>query len=535
LIVHGEAIVNNIHGLLFTKTENMKRLFLKMSFFFWVCILSIATVKAQENKLPAFITDSLDNYIKTAMGEWNIPGLSVAVVKDGKVVFMKGYGVTEAGGKEPVDENTLFMIGSNTKAFTATALSILQESGQMSMDDKVLKWMPEFRLQDSLATADLRICDLLSHRIGFETFQGDFTYWTSNLTRSEIIRKMSLIRAPYPFRTKWGYCNAAFVTAGELIPRITGRNWEDVVRDSILKPLQMDRTIIMSSELKNVKNIAYPHTIIDNKICRVKFANLDNLAAAGSIVSSASDMSHWLLTQLANGKFNNVQAIPPGAIQSIRQPYSIITSDPADDRLSHFYLYGLGISINDLNGEILYSHTGGVDGFLSCVMFMPEEQLGIVVLTNSDQNGLYNSLASEIRDSFLGLPFRNYSGRSLARFTSNQEESARVLDSLRRIVAMDKNPVLPLSNFTGRYTNELYGDIFISIEKDQLVISFSNHPDMKGMLQYIDNNSFLCTYSNPEMGIVEMPFRLTDGKVSGLTLRVSDFVEFLPYEFQKAD
>lgn len=522
--------------MLFINTENMKKLIQKISFLlFLTCIISIATVEAQERKLPVFITDSLDNYIKTAIADWNIPGAAVAVVKDGNVVFMKGYGVTEAGGKEPVDENTLFMIGSNTKAFTATALSILQESGQMSMNDKVIRWMPEFRLRDSLATADLRICDLLSHRIGFETFQGDFTYWTSNLTRAQIIGKMALIHAPYPIRTTWGYCNAAFVTAGELIPRITGRKWEEVVRDSILKPLQMDRTIIMSSEMKDVKNIAYPHTIIDNKIARVKYANLDNLAAAGSIVSSASDMSHWLLAQLAMGKYNNKQVIPSGALQTIRKPYSIITSDPADDRLSHFYLYGLGLSINDLNGEILYSHTGGVDGFLSCVMFMPEEQLGIVVLTNSDQNGLYNTLASEIRDSFLGLPFKNYSGRSLARFRMNQAESTRVLDSLRSIVALGNKPILPLSSFTGRYTNELYGDIFINIEKDQLVISFSNHPDMKAMLQYIDNNSFLCTYSNPEMGIVEMPFRLTDGKVSGLTLRVSDFVEFLPYEFQKAD
>jgi len=511
----------------------MKKFLLFFLLASWTLLINSFSVNAQENKLPAFISDSLDNYIKTAVNDWNIPGLAVAVVKDGKVVFMKGYGVTKAGSNEPVDENTLFMIGSNTKAFTATSLALLQEAGQLSMNDKVQKWLPYFRLRDSLASADIRICDLLSHRIGFETFQGDFTYWTSDLTREEIIRKMALIHAPYPFRTKWGYCNAAFVTAGEIIPAVTGRKWEDVVRDSILNPLHMDRTLLMSAELKNAKNIAFPHTLIDNKISQIRFANLDNLAAAGSMVSSVSDMTHWLLAQLSMGQYNQIQAIPAGAIQSIREPYSIITSDPADGRLSHFYLYGLGLSINDMAGKILCSHTGGVDGFLSCVMFMPEEQLGIVVLTNSDQNGLYNSLANEIRDAFLELPLKNYSARSLARFRAGQVADSGRLDSLRQIVSKGNKPAFPLSSYCGRYTNEVYGDIFVQAENTQLSITFSNHPDMKASLEYLENNSFLCTYSNPEMGVFEMPFHVTDGKVTGLTLRVSDFLEFLPYEFYK--
>ena len=158
--------------------------------------------KAQDVKLPTFISDSLNRYIERGMANWKIPGLSVAIVKDGKVVLAKGYGVTSIKNGQPIDENTLFMIGSNTKAFTATALAMLQESGKMNLSDKVKKWMPEFRLRDSLASNDIMVCDLLSHRLGFETFQGDFTYWGSNLTRAEVIQKMALIQAPHHFRTQ---------------------------------------------------------------------------------------------------------------------------------------------------------------------------------------------------------------------------------------------------------------------------------------------------------------------------------------------
>jgi CubicO group peptidase (beta-lactamase class C family) len=228
-------------------------------------LLLSASLIAQDTKLPVFITDSLENYITQGIKDWEIPGLSIAIVKNDKVILAKGYGVTRVGGSEPVNENTLFMIGSNTKAFTATALSILNESGKLSLEDKVQRWMPSFSLKDSLATKEVVIADLLSHRLGFESYQGDFTYWSSNLTRDQVIHKMSLITPAYGFRTKWGYCNAAFVTAGELVPRIIGKSWEETIRDSILIPLRMNRTRMLSEELKGIKNIAYPHTLANKR------------------------------------------------------------------------------------------------------------------------------------------------------------------------------------------------------------------------------------------------------------------------------
>jgi len=508
----------------------MKRnvLILALSFIFLSLI-------AQDSKLPVFISDSLENYISKGMADWGIPGLSVAIVKDGEIVFMKGYGVTQVGGEEVVDENTLFMIGSNTKIFTATAITILEQAGAISLNDKVRKWMPDFALKDSLASKEINIADLLSHRIGFETFQGDFTYWTSSLSREEVIQKMSLIDAPYDFRTRWGYCNAAFVTAGELIPRIIGKTWEETIRDSILIPLGMDRTLMLSEELQDQSNAAFSHTIVDNAIVEMPFANIDNLAPAASMSSSASDMSKWLFAQINGGKIDTAQVISRRAIQAPRRPYSILGVDPRDKKETHFYLYGLGLIITDCDGKLVYSHTGGVNGFVSSVMFIPEEKLGIVVLTNTDQNNFYSTLTNEIRDAFLGLPYKNYSDKSYERYKNDKIQANTLIDSLKNLVELKNRPSLKIGSYAGKYHNEVYGDIDIVVEKKKLNIYFSNHPNLIGHLEHLQDDNYLCTYTDPIMGIVEIPFNIVDDEVTGLTLRVNDFVEFLPYNFIKED
>ena len=506
----------------------MKKLAFLLILTFYLC-----TLIAQESKLPVFVTDSLENYITRGMTKWKIPGLSVAIVKDGKVLFMKGFGVTKIESKEPVNENTLFMIGSNTKAFTSTTIAILQEEGKLSLYDKVHKWMPEFKLRDTLASNDIIIADLMSHRIGFETFQGDFTYWTSNLSRAEVIHKMALINALYGFRLKWGYCNAAFLTAGELIPRITGNSWEETVKEKILIPLKMNRTLMLSKELKTASNIAFPYTIVDERLIEIPIPDIDNLAPAGGISSCAKDMAIWLMAQLNEGKVDSIQVIPQKAIQTIRMPYSIMGIDPNDKQETHFYLYGLGLIINDRNGKIVYSHTGGVNGFTSSVMFIPEEKVGIVVLTNTDHNNLFTDLTDEIRDSFLGLPYEDYSDKSLELFKKYTDKSKTKIDSLKNVVKLKNKTGVPLENFEGTYTNEVYGDVAVKLEKKILNIHFSLHPDLIGKLEYLKNDVFLCTYSDPIMGIVEIPFKVENDKVSGFTLHVADFVEFTPYIFIK--
>lgn len=489
--------------------------------------------QAQEIKLPPFITNDLNSYIKKGMQDWQIPGMAVAIVKDDKVILCKGYGVREFGEKDSVNERTLFMIGSNTKAFTATALTILQAEKKVSLNNKVKEWMPGFELKNKLASQEVTITDLLCHRIGFETFQGDFTYWSSNLSRADIIRKMSLIDAVYDFRTKWGYCNAAFVTAGELIPRICGNSWEETVREKILLPLKMNHTRLSITELKLSLNAAVAHTLVNDTLLKIPYPEIDNLGAAGSISSNVEDMSHWLLAQLNEGEYNGTQVINKEAILAIRKPSSILGVNTRFKQASHFALYGLGLEVSDRAGKVVYSHEGGVDGFVSSVMFIPEENVGIVIVTNTDQNNFYQDLTNEIRDAFLGLPFMDFSGKSLNYFKKKQEEAKAWQDSINKLIAIKNKPRLSLTEYTGIYTNTVYGTIEVKQEKNNLAIYFSNHPTLVGNLQHINNDIFLCTYSNPTMGIKEIPFKIENGKVTGLTLRVADFVEFLPYEFAK--
>ncbi|MCX6164175.1 MAG: serine hydrolase [Ignavibacteriae bacterium] len=233
----------------------MKRYIIVISF----CLFFISNLFSQNT----FVSDSLDNYVNYAIKLWNIPGAAVVIVKDGKVIMAKGYGVKEMNTNDKVDENTLFMIASNTKAFTATALALLESEKQISLDDRVVKWMPDFRLYDSTITPYVTIRDLLCHRLGLQTFQGDFVNWSSNLSRKEIIYNFRNLKPVFDFRTRYGYCNAGFLTAGEIIPLVTGKSWEEYVTKNILIPLNMQRSFLTTTVMKIDKNITKGHTIFN--------------------------------------------------------------------------------------------------------------------------------------------------------------------------------------------------------------------------------------------------------------------------------
>ncbi|HSP87131.1 MAG TPA: serine hydrolase domain-containing protein, partial [Ignavibacteriaceae bacterium] len=223
-----------------------------------VFVLLFALNISSQTKIPAFINDSLDGYVEKALTTWQIPGVAVCIVKDGEVVLSKGYGIQESGRQDKVDENTLFMIGSNTKAFTATALALLEYDGKCSLEDKVQKWLPHFTMKDPWVAKELNLTDIVSHRMGMETFQGDFMYWTSDLTMDEVIQKFGQLTPMYSFRTKWGYTNAGYAIAGKLIEKISSKKWEEFLRERVFNPLGMNNTLVLSEELKNATNFAIP-------------------------------------------------------------------------------------------------------------------------------------------------------------------------------------------------------------------------------------------------------------------------------------
>lgn len=505
-------------------------------FFGFLLILLIAcfSTQAQNINRSRFIPDSIDNYINRALTNWRIPGAAVCIVKDNRIVLLKGYGIKELGVPTKVDQNTLFMIGSNTKAFTATALAMLQEQHKLSLDDKVTKYIPDFKLENKLATQEVTIRDLLCHRLGIGTFQGDFTYWTSNLTRGEVMSKLGYVKAPYQFRTKWGYTNAAFVTAGEIIPRITGKTWEQYIKENIFAPLGMTNSLLLSADFPKSINKASAHTLVDGRLVAIPFPQLDNLAPAGAISSSAQDMSKWVFSLLDQGKVGARQVIPTAAIEATRQAQDIVASGKRITGESYYELYGLGWFLQDYDGKRLVMHDGGVNGYVSSVTLVPSEHLGIIILTNSDQNSFYEALRWEILDAYFKRPFQNYSEKYLAGFKMRYANELQANQKLRDSVALNLKPALSLNSYTGKYTNELYGNLTVSKgENNDLEVRFEHHQRMYAKLQPLGGNRFFAIFSDPEFGRAVFPFNVQNGKVTGLRVKVADFIEYTPYDFKK--
>ena len=482
---------------------------------------------------PAFISDSLDSYINKGLKDWNVPGLSIVIVKDGKVVLMKGYGVKDIQSQAPVDENTLFMIASNTKLFTGTSLALLEARGKLSLNDKITKFFPGFKLYDSTTTRLVTIRDMLTHRIGTKTFQGDFTFWNTSLSREEIMRRMRLLKPSLVFRQDYGYCNSCFLTAGQVIPVVTGQTWENFVRDSIVAPLEMNSTMILSTGVEKQSNVALPYTTsYTNQLKQVPFDNWNNLAPSASIISNVSDISHWLMMQLDSGRFNGKQILPWQVLQKTRDINIVTNSRKSSIYPMHIRGYALGLNVADYNGRQVYWHTGGAGGMVSNVCFIPEEKLGIAILTNNDNQNFFELLRYQVMDAYLGVPYINRSLSQLTAFNEEMQKQVSEINSWKARIKGNK-PELSLPSYAGVYTNQLYGNITISQVGNQLKINFAAKPDLSATLNYLDNDEWLMQYNNIEYGIFTVKFDIANGKVRSITTKQNEFVEYDPYVFTK--
>lgn len=480
---------------------------------------------------PSFVKDSLDSYIQEGMKDWNIPGLAIAVVKDGKVVVMKGYGVRDLETKQPVDENTLFMIASNSKLFTGTALAQLDYNKKLSLNDKITKYFPDFRVYDSCTTQLVTIKDMLGHHLGTKTFQGDFTWWNSDLSRTEIMQKMRYLKPNQGFRSSYGYCNSCFLTAGEVIPKVTGKPWEVYVYDSIVAPLGMTHTSTLGRGMAEMSNAATPYTnTFSKELQKLPYDNVDNLAPAGSMVSCVNDLTHWIMLQLDSGRYNGKQVLAWPVLQRTRQGNTLLNTIGSGP--THFNAYGLGVFIKDYNGKMLYEHTGGADGFVTNVCFLPEEKLGITILTNNDNQLFFELLRYQIIRAYLGMPYLNLSKASLSNFTKEHLRSLNEIEALKSRVKGNKPP-LSLSAYTGTYENPVFGNISITKDQNNLKITFPRNRDLTARLQYMDNNQWLLSYSNPAFGIFPLTFKTEGEKVISVEVKVNEFLEFDPYTFTK--
>lgn len=450
------------------------RILLLISFFFF-----------QQQGFSQADLNEIENYIEKARKDWGVPGMSVAIVKGGEVFSSRGYGTLKAGGKERVDEQTLFAIASNTKAFISSAIGVLQGEGKMHLNHKVQQYLPEFKLYDSYASHEATIADLLSHKIGLGTYSGDVIWYKSDFSTREVVGRVQYVPQKYSFRGGYGYSNLMFITAGEVIKEVSGVSWDQFILDRFLQPLGMNRTIASTNELKSKGNYATPHKPLRDINQPLEWINWDNMGAAGGIISSAEDMARWLIFQLNNGIWKNDTILDPSIQNKLWTPHNNYTVSLASKKVNpgtNFRGYGLGWGTGDYFGNQLITHGGGYDGMYSQVALVPELELGIVILTNT-MKGIATPLRMYIINAFIEKDERDWSAEALKNMGKKSGVELNIEVQKEARIA-DTKSSFELSNYAGIYHTNMHGPIQIIVEKDKMRLKFENAPDLSATLEH---------------------------------------------------
>src|SRR5277367_2751827 len=353
----------------------------------------------------------LDEYVARSMKTFEVPGMAIAIVKDGKVTLLKGYGVRKLGEAAAVDENTLFGIGSNTKAFTAAAVATLVDEGKIAWDDPVYERLKGFEMYDPYVSKEMRIRDLLCHRSGLGLGEGDLMFWPhTTFTRDEVVYRLRYLKPATSFRTTYAYNNLMFVTAGQVVAEVSGKSWDDYLREKLFLPLGMNSTNTSATAFKAGDDWASPHSKVEGQLQPIPIENLDNAGPAGSINSSVADMSKWVLLQLNHGKIpgTDTTIFSEQSSRTMWAQQMVVSVGRAPEELknlqAHFSGYGMGWGLRDYKGRKLVSHSGGVAGFVTRVMLVPEENLGVVILTNAEEDSAFESILYHVLDHYFQVP-----------------------------------------------------------------------------------------------------------------------------------
>ena len=432
----------------------------------------------------------IDDYASAVITTWKGPGMAIAVVKDDKTVFAKGYGVRELGKPDKVDENTVFAIASNSKAFTTAALAILADEKKLNWEDKVAKYLPDFQMYDPWVTSELTIRDLVTHRVGLDTFSGDLLWYETTYTGDEILGRLKHLKPVSSFRTRYGYQNLMFIAAGKIVEKVSGRTWCQFVTERILSPLGMTRT---SCSIRNLPdNAALPHNESGGTLRVLHRGNVDGSSSAAALNSSVADLAKWVRTQLAAGKFEGKQIFSEAQAWQMHQPYlaqQISAAAARSNPTRHFSGVGMGWFVYDYHGRKIINHSGGLDGMLSYTVLIPEEKVGFVVLTNSESPA-FAIMMNKIRDVFVGAPKRDYNEEAKAQMAATKTREAEERSKADAARVANTKPSLAFSGYAGTYTSDMYGDVVIAEENGKLVMRFTPSPNFVADLEHWHYDTF---------------------------------------------
>lgn len=511
----------------------------------YLLAISVCLLLVSSNITAQIITSAqIDSLTELTLKTFDVPGIAVGVIKDGKLIHAKGYGVKSLRTMEKVDKNTLFGIASNSKAFTSAALGMLIDEGKLKWDDKVTDYIPEFKMYDPYVTDVFTIRDLLTHRSGLGLGAGDLMMFpdSNNFTKKDIIHNLRHLKPVSGFRTKYDYDNNLYIVAGEVIARVSGMSWEDFIEQRIMQPLGMTASRASISRIPNRNNIVMPHAPVNGKVSTIAIEWDEDANAAGGIVSNITDLSKWLIMQMDNGKYGNGKKMFSEEVHDdFWAPQTIINVGAPGDYNTHFASYGLGWFLRDVKGGYKeVSHTGGLAGIVTQITLIPELKLGIIVLTNQQSDAAFKAITNTIRDSYLGLKGFDRVKQQHDRVVKNEAEAKKITDSTwTGITAQQKltGNKIDITNFIGTYKDEWFGDVTISIKNGQPRFDSKRSPKLSGVLLPYKGNTFVAKWNDRSMDAdAFVRFELDEnGKATRFKMAAISPLTDFSFDFQDLD
>ncbi|WEK19051.1 MAG: serine hydrolase [Candidatus Pedobacter colombiensis] len=485
----------------------------------------------------------VDSLVQKALVTFDVPGIAVAIVKDGRVIHSKGYGVRSLQTKASVTDHTLFGIASNSKAFTAAGLAILVDEGKLRWDDKVVDLIADFKMYNPYVTQEFTVRDLLTHRSGLGLGAGDLMIWpdSTTVTKAELIHNLRFLKPVSGFRTKFDYDNLLYVVAGEVLAKVSGMTWEDFIEQRIMRPLGMTESAADYSRLKDNRNSIDAHAPVNGKITVIgkEFTSIAN--AAGGIWSNVAEMSKWAVMQLNDGKYGenlSKKIFTAASHQEMWSPQTIMGGGSPYN--THFNSYGLGWFLSDVNGYLQASHTGGLGGIVTQVTLIPELKLGIIVLTNQESGAAFTAITNSIKDGYFGIKGKD----RIKQYRTNELKSHEEGEAITKKVwadiaaAQNKNIAKPdLDIYTGKFRDDWFGEINVVKNGADLWFQAIKSPKLKGKMSFYKGNTFIVKWNDSSMNAdAYVIFALgKDGQASGIKMEAISPLTDFSYDFQDLD
>ncbi|MBP6673512.1 MAG: serine hydrolase, partial [Bacteroidetes bacterium] len=446
----------------------------------------------------------LDAYVEKVLKTFNVPGVAVAIVKDGKVLMAKGYGVKTIGTSDKVDSRTNFSIASNTKAFVGTSLGILVDEGKIKWNDRVVEHLPWFQLSDPYVTKELRVIDLLVHRSGLGLGAGDLLIWPTNTyAQKDVVKRFRNIPLATSFRSTYAYDNILYLVAGELIEAVSGMTWDTFVQKRIFSKLGMNNSALTFTDAVKKGNAATPHAEINGIVRPVAASDSAKTNPAATVNTNAEDIAKWMICQIDSGKMPDGTSLWTPSVT--RTLWSVVTPLPVGKvpkelapYQSNFSGYGGGFNLRDYRGKKMVWHTGGLAGFVSLVAMIPEQRVGVAVFTNQEEGGAFYSIGWRVLDHFLNA---NYDWNTAYKAVKNRTDSTNRASESKTAASRDSlsKPSLALEKYAGKYQDAWYGDIKIDMKEGKLYMQMVPTQSLGGFLEHYQYNTFIARWSDPEM------------------------------------